>query len=147
MSKLISYAVLIGKKEIKFDDIKKTLNGSIFRRFQIENFAEHDFYVWISRDDIICKLRTPLLSLTNQILKIDFSNGGVEDVLKGVYQELIDEDTRHQLGEHYTPDWLCERIIRELKPVRGQKILDPACGSGSFLRAGATYLVQNNPDM
>jgi SAM-dependent methyltransferase len=52
-----------------------------------------------------------------------------------VYQELIDLDTRHALGEYYTPDWLCEHIVDELEVRPDSMFLDPACGSGSFLRA------------
>ena len=44
-----------------------------------------------------------------------------EDVLKGVYQQLIDPKDRHDLGEYYTPDWLCERIVTELLPKHGYK--------------------------
>jgi hypothetical protein len=44
-----------------------------------------------------------------------------EDVLKGVYQQLIDPKDRHDLGEYYTPDWLCERIVQELLPKAGYK--------------------------
>ena len=64
----------------------------------------------------------------------DFSDVD-EDILKGVYQELIDLDTRKRLGEYYTPDWLCERIVQEFDFKETDRILDPACGSGSFLRA------------
>ncbi|MCX7736714.1 MAG: N-6 DNA methylase, partial [Candidatus Kapabacteria bacterium] len=42
---------------------------------------------------------------------------------------------RHSLGEYYTPDWLCERIVSQFNFKESDKILDPACGSGSFLRA------------
>ena len=41
---------------------------------------------------------------------------------------------RHDLGEFYTPDWLAEYMLRETlakKPTA--KLLDPACGSGTFL--------------
>ena len=68
-----------------------------------------------------------------------------EDVLKGVYQELIDLDTRHALGEYYTPDWLCERIVKEFNFKPTDKILDPSCGSGSFLRAAIHRLKEQNP--
>src|SRR5690606_25843184 len=70
-----------------------------------------------------------------------------EDVLKGVYQELIDIDTRHSLGEYYTPDWLCERIVKEFDFKKTDKILDPACGSGSFLRAAIHRVKELNPDV
>jgi len=61
-----------------------------------------------------------------------------------VYQDLIDLDTRHALGEYYTPDWLCERIVMEFNFKATDKILDPSCGSGSFLRAAIHRLKELN---
>lgn len=59
-----------------------------------------------------------------------------EDVLKGLYQELVDPKERHDLGEYYTPDWLAESMAREsLEPHPEASVLDPACGSGTFLVA------------
>src|SRR6266487_3126773 len=42
--------------------------------------------------------------------------------------------TRRRLGEYYTPDWLADQIITTAvtDPLR-QRVLDPACGSGTFL--------------
>jgi len=60
---------------------------------------------------------------------------------------LIDPKDRHDLGEYYTPDWLCERMVSELLPKHGYKtVLDPSCGSGSFLRATITHFLESNPD-
>jgi hypothetical protein len=60
---------------------------------------------------------------------------------------LIDPKDRHDLGEYYTPDWLCERIVSEMLPKHGYKaVLDPSCGSGSFLRAAVTHFLRRNPD-
>jgi hypothetical protein len=65
--------------------------------------------------------------------------------LKGLYQELVDPRDRHDLGEYYTPEWLCERIVTELLPTTGfTSVLDPACGSGSFLRAAIAHLLRAN---
>jgi hypothetical protein len=70
-----------------------------------------------------------------------------QDVMKGVYQELVDPKDRHDLGEYYTPEWLCERIVSELLPAEGfVSVLDPSCGSGSFLRAAIAHLLEANPD-
>lgn len=46
---------------------------------------------------------------------------------------------RHDLGEFYTPDWLCERILNEALLAHKNaksipRIADITCGSGSFLR-------------
>jgi hypothetical protein len=56
------------------------------------------------------------------------------DVLKALYESLIDPAQRHDLGEYYTPDWLAAKIVRRAvtDPLR-QRTLDPACGSGTFL--------------
>ncbi len=38
------------------------------------------------------------------------------------------------MGEYYTPDWLAEHIVeRTMTRPRQQRVLDPACGSGTFL--------------
>lgn len=56
------------------------------------------------------------------------------DVLKGLYESLIDPQSRHDLGEYYTPDWLAQRMCAHAidRPLE-QRVLDPACGSGTFL--------------
>src|SRR5262249_10149104 len=79
-----------------------------------------------------------------QLNQYDFADVR-EDILKGVYQELIDLETRHALGEYYTPDWLCERIVDELDIEAHSTFLDPACGSGSFLRAIIARLSKEHP--
>jgi hypothetical protein len=40
----------------------------------------------------------------------------------------------HKLGEYYTPGWLAEKMVEEsyTDPLE-QRLLDPACGSGTFL--------------
>jgi hypothetical protein len=76
-----------------------------------------------------------------------------EDIFKGVYQELITPTDRHDLGEYYTPDWLCERIVSDVfseDAVRRKdwpSVLDPTCGSGSFLRAAITQLRRTHSTM
>ncbi len=56
------------------------------------------------------------------------------DILKGLYELLIDPAQRHDLGEYYTPDWLAEGIVETVitKPLK-DRVIDPACGSGTFL--------------
>lgn len=84
--------------------------------------------------------------IAQEISSYDFDKVD-EDILKGVYQELIDLDTRHALGEYYTPDWLCERVVQEFEFKAADKILDPACGSGSFLRAAIHRIKELNPNI
>ncbi len=51
-----------------------------------------------------------------------------------MYESVINTETRKKLGEYYTPDWLAEAVVYAAvsDPFR-QRVLDPACGSGTFL--------------
>jgi hypothetical protein len=133
-SKMLAYSVVSNDDYIDEDALKGIISGSIFNKYNIQNFVENDFFHWISSDRIFHGLKKVFRVVAQEISSYNF-NEVDEDILKGVYQELIDLDTRHSLGEYYTPDWLCERIIAEFQFKAGDKILDPACGSGSFLRA------------
>ena len=75
------------------------------------------------------------------------------DVLRPMYERFVDCDDRRDFGEVYTPDWLAEMMVGEvldkewcteavtaaLTEIRGQSrtdgngVLDPTCGSGTFL--------------
>lgn len=142
-AKLLAYAVLQPTHYIQEDEIKRILTGDIFNKLNVERFVEGDFYYWAGTNSHFSALLPIFRSLISKIAEYDFANVQ-EDILKGVYQELIDLETRHALGEYYTPDWLCERIINEMPFKTNSRILDPACGSGSFLRAAVARLKKEN---
>lgn len=106
------------------------VTGRQFADVGIHGLAEADFFDWV--------LATPggegfIRTLARRVAR--FSWGSVEhDVLKHLYQSVIDERQRHQLGEYYTPDWLAEKLVQEaVSQPLSQRVLDPACGSGTFL--------------
>ncbi len=119
-------------------------SGSYFESKRLANLADEDFFHWIraaKAEQILAPVWERVLDilLTYDLFRIR------EDVLKGVYQQLIDPKDRHDLGEYYTPDWLCERIVAEMLPEEGYKsVLDPSCGSGSFLRASVSHFLSHN---
>jgi methylase of polypeptide subunit release factors len=55
------------------------------------------------------------------------------DILGGIFQKLIAPEERHKFGQHYTSEDLVDVVnafcIRKADDI----VLDPACGSGSFL--------------
>jgi len=55
------------------------------------------------------------------------------DVIGLIYEELIPEEERHDLGQFYTPKPIAELIVRWSVRSPDDKILDPGCGSGTFL--------------
>lgn len=145
-SKMLAYSVVSNDDYIDDTELRSILDGTIFYKYNIRNFVDNDFFHWINTERSFNNLKKVFRLIAQEISNFDFENVD-EDVLKGVYQELIDIDTRHSLGEYYTPDWLCERIIQEFKFNKMDKILDPACGSGSFLRAAIHRVKELNPDV
>ena len=56
---------------------------------------------------------------------------------------MIPPVERRQLGEYYTPVWLARAIVREVvtEPL-DQFVLDPACGSGTFVAEAVTHFIE-----
>lgn len=111
-------------------DAEDLLSGTPFAQAGIGGAIESDFFDWIlvapGGPDFVQRV-------ARQVGR--FRLADVEhDVLKGLYESLVDPEERHDLGEYYTPDWLaarmCERAID--RPLE-TRVLDPACGSGTFL--------------
>jgi methylase of polypeptide subunit release factors len=55
------------------------------------------------------------------------------DVVGRIFQKLIGPDERHRYGQHFTGDNVVDLINGFCIRNAGDTILDPACGSGSFL--------------
>jgi hypothetical protein len=143
-SKMLAYTIVSNDDYINDNEMKGIIDGSIFHKYNIRNFVDNDFFFWLKNERSFKALKKVFRLIAQEISIFDFHDIE-EDILKGVYQELIDLDTRHTLGEYYTPDWLCERIVKEFDFKPTDKILDPACGSGSFLRAAIHRIKKLHP--
>ena len=109
------------------------VTGETFERLGLDNFITEDFFAW-AKDD--ADIKTLLHSLATRLAATYDLDAINEDLLKGLYQELVDPETRHDLGEFYTPNWLAELTLRKAGFPSSQplpSLLDPACGSGTFL--------------
>jgi SAM-dependent methyltransferase len=115
---------------VQSEDPEILLSGKRFRSARLGGVVDADFFDWPAQSE---PGRRFVSALARRIARFDWSS--VEhDALKTLYQSIIDQRTRKQLGEYYTPDWLAEGIVDETisDPLR-QRVLDPACGSGTFL--------------
>jgi hypothetical protein len=64
------------------------------------------------------------------------------DILGNLYERFLDPEKRKRLGEYYTPMELAEYVLDRIGFYENPgKLLDPACGSGTFLIAAATGLI------
>lgn len=106
------------------------LSGEFFRDAGIYNVVEADFFDWV--------LDVPegekfLRQIIRRINIFDWSKTE-HDVLKVLYESIINPETRKGAGEYYTPDWLVEGIVEKaLTHPLEQRALDPSCGSGTFV--------------
>ncbi len=86
-------------------------------------------------------LNTTLISIFNVLIpKLEFEKS---DLFAEIFQELITLETRHPLGEVYSPTSLIQLMIRK-KITKQSSFLDPSCGTGSFLIELALFLNKNN---
>ena len=80
------------------------------------------------------------------------------DVFRDLYHEFVSETDRKMFGEFYTPDWLAEQMVVDVlddewmeksidqvydERKDGVGVLDPACGSGTFLYHAAWRLASS----
>ncbi|MBI5182390.1 MAG: N-6 DNA methylase [Nitrospirae bacterium] len=133
-TKLIVYMRLEESNTVPATDtIIKILDGEFFSEQGIDNFLEEDFFSWIARGQTQKTALDISGKIINQLANYNLRELS-EDILKSLYQELVDPETRHDLGEYYTPDWLAQRMVEHiLKDNPSASVLDPSCGSGTFL--------------
>lgn len=131
-----SYLVIVAKciavavMDLREDDPRRMLSGEAFTSAGINGAVESDFFDWVIADPAGEALVRRIMNHVRRFRLREVES----DVLKILYESLIDRDERHGLGEYYTPDWLAAKVVREAvdRPLE-QKVLDPACGSGAFL--------------
>jgi len=106
------------------------LSGNAFRDLGIVGAIESDFFDWVLLHPDGDNLVMEIARHTGRFKLRDIST----DILKGLYESLIDPGQRHDLGEYYTPDWLAARIVdAAMLNALTDRVIDPACGSGTFL--------------
>jgi len=72
----------------------------------------------------------------------DFSTAK-EDILSAIYTNMVSPNTRKKLGQVFTLPWIANYITQKILELKGDtaSILDPACGSGTFLVSWFTKTV------
>lgn len=68
----------------------------------------------------------------NKVLAFNWKEK-TRDIFRLLYEAFIDEEDRRQFGEYYTPPWLVNFTLEKLGSLKGKLIIDPFCGSGTFL--------------
>ncbi|RLI75523.1 class I SAM-dependent DNA methyltransferase, partial [Archaeoglobales archaeon] len=136
------------------EELRELEEGGIFQKLGILNFLEADYFGWYL-DEWDQEVGKAVMSVVDRLVEYDPSTADLEperirDLFKRLYQNLVPKKIRHDLGEYYTPDWLAELVLNEVGWTLGNfekvaeekenvlapldlRLLDPACGSGTFL--------------
>jgi hypothetical protein len=113
-------------------------SGRLFQDAGITNMLNGDFFSWYLDDPGWTSLEKTLFELVDTLRGISFDVTRKEpestrDLFKGLYMTFAPPALRHALGEYYTPDWLAGHAFNSIGWRPDQSLLDPTCGSGTFL--------------
>lgn len=94
---------------------------------------------------------TLLRQVINKLNEIDFTRSEERHLFGDIYEQILrDLQSAGNAGEFYTPRAVTQFMVNRIDPQLGEKILDPACGTGGFLANAVDHLqqqVQNSTDV
>jgi len=117
----------------------KVENASLFRDSNIINFVEGSYFSWYIDNapvTLLVSIRKALAQLSLYVFPTTREER-IQDVVKILYENLVPDALRKNIGEFYTPDWLVDFVLDHVgytgETPLNRKLLDPCCGSGNFL--------------
>lgn len=80
----------------------------------------------------------------NKLNEIDFNNSDDKHIFGTIYESILQElrDAGNK-GEYYTPRAVTQLMTKMTDPKLGEKVLDPAAGTGGFLTAAIDHVKEN----
>lgn len=66
------------------------------------------------------------------VSSFDFADEGYEGI-DAIFEYLISKEKKGARGQYFTPRYIVDFCVKILNPQNGERVLDPACGSGAFL--------------
>ena len=104
-----------------FDEVLKVDYQTIYTADFIDAIA------FLDEKEVIKEIN----DLVNVLGQYDFSKLG--DIIGPIFERLIPQDERHNLGQYFTNPDVVDIILGFCLRHEDDKILDPACGAGTFL--------------
>lgn len=68
------------------------------------------------------------------------------EVLDGLFEHLVSQTQKGSKGQFFTPRTVVEAVVQMIAPGPGERILDPACGSGGFLVHAHQFITRATTD-
>ena len=87
---------------------------------------------------------TYLREIARVVEWFDWTQNATE-VAPTLYQNVITQEERKRLGEYYTPRWLAKEITETVVDAPlSQRVLDPSCGSGTFIETSVEHILNHS---
>jgi type I restriction enzyme M protein len=85
-----------------------------------------------------------LRKVINKLNEINFNNSEDKHIFGNIYESILQElrDAGNK-GEYYTPRAVTQLMTQMTNPKLGEKVLDPAAGTGGFLSAAIDHVRDN----
>ncbi len=85
-----------------------------------------------------------LRKVINKLNEINFNNSEDKHIFGNIYESILQElrDAGNK-GEYYTPRAVTQLMTQMTNPKLGEKVLDPAAGTGGFLSAAIDHVREN----
>lgn len=88
---------------------------------------------------------TLIRQVVNKINEIDFNRSEDRHVFGDIYEQILkDLQSAGNSGEYYTPRAVTQFMVDMVDPKLGEKVLDPACGTGGFLTCAIEHVRSND---
>lgn len=92
------------------------------------------------------KSGTTFRQAINKLNEIDFTSSKDHHIFNVIYEEILQGlAAKKDTGEFYTPRAVTQFIVDMVNPKLGEKISDPACGTGGFLVCAIEHLKKPKP--
>ena len=114
------------------------LKGHILaEQSHLNGIIDADLFTWPTE----VKESAYLREIARMVEQFDWKQNPTE-VAPRLYQNVIAQDERKKLGEYYTPRWLAREITEAVvdDPL-SQRVLDPSCGSGTFIETAVEQIL------
>ncbi len=87
------------------------------------------------------KSGTLLRQVVNKINEIDFNSSSDRHLFGDIYEQILKNlQSAGNAGEFYTPRAVTDLMVERVNPRLGERVLDPACGTGGFLTASIEHI-------
>ncbi len=128
------------------DALIQFINNELFPKLKNLNISADDKLGIIIRNifdgtNNYMKSGTTFRQAINKLNEVDFNSSKEHHVFNLIYEEILQGlAAKKDTGEFYTPRAVTQFIVDMVNPKLGERITDPACGTGGFLVCAIEHL-------